>query len=1485
MRRQILSALRATTHLRVATLAQLLILALVPARLSGAEPITLDETFQFGETNLTTIHDVELFPDGRIAYGGASRFETVGVAGANGEVVNSDSSGWFSTNVLSLSIDPIDRVIYSAGFPWPGEFSAGVQKTLNWDDINWGSLSPVRGRGNKVLQLADRSLLLGGRFQIGGNTNTTYGLVRIDLTGNLTPGFVYEGSEGLEVTDAAIMADDSIFAAFQTTNENGVAYGYHRWESNGTGNGIPFLQQNSRVSAMVRMPGTNLVLLAHEEVNEGVIETSFSWVNEFGTASGPAEEWPKVNGKVHAIAFETMARATAENAGYNRVIIAGEFTRVGTNDCNNLASLNKDGSVAWVFPTNAGPDAAIHDVLVQLDGKVLITGTFTNVSGVEAKGIARIYGSSAEGGTFLYWGDSNYTTWERAGETSLTLKRSGSLAEELVVSLTVDTSPPLASIPQEVVFAPGEETAVIQAGVTDNLARSGKRQTGIIAATTNATVIVTRGGTTLAVLDDEAAGTVDPRYKPALPEFRGTFGIQEDGKIIFGGYGTELHRMNPDGSLDPSFVTNGVPSVGPSSGLVLIQQILPQPDGKIYIAGRFNTTNAASGIHHVARLNADGTLDASFDPRLSQGTGTRWAKILVLDDGDVLVWLGLGLTREGAFGFQGLFRMAPNGQLTSPVIPLGNWSNEPIWEMSDSGDLFTYGDLAASVIRRFIGMSTEILSRIRVQGRLFDMEAQGSSLLLGGNFSLIGTNAVTNIAQLDPVTGIVQTNFNPVVNGTVYTVKAHGGKIYISGDFTQVNGQQRYRVARLHLDGTLDENFIPGFGPNRPATILDLQIDGSVIMGSSFDRVDGIAIAPFARLFGDARPGEIKFVSRKIEVSGTDAFVTVELERVGGSWGQISANVYTLEGSALEGTHFTKTNVTVTYVDGEFGRKAVRIPLTLDAGANGPVTFSIAAESFPNYQEATVLIPRSSARMLATVSATGSTNVFRDIAADANGWVYAVGSFTNVGGVDVTNIVRLNSDLTVDETFRLADLPARVAGGVTNYFTPLNTVAVHDYKIAVGGLFNLVGTNNWASVIRLDTEAKYDEQFNQTVRGSFANTVMDVRHLLYQPDGKLVWSVPGVDTFRFEENGTRDPSFFGDMRHGGEVWFDRSGSFYAFQNSALIASLVRFNTNGFQDGYSLSFRYQLTGSSIPTAIVDTLAIQADDKVLVGGAYIRVGSSPEMPPTPRLTRVLTNRVVDTNFVAVVGTNTPGSGPKNRVTAIQLLDGGNILIGGIFDVVNGDRRTMLALLNTNGELRNDFKVEVVGEQIDQFALLPDGDVIVRGRVSSVDGVEVGNLFKLSIPQMKAPIARFLWPTNGAEVRVRDTQEIIQVNAFDPDGFVEQVVLELDGRAVATNNSGNIPFQLFLPDSGEHRLRMIVTDDFGLNTTETITFQTVTSGLPQTLTISTEGGEVVINYEHGRLLQSTDLEIWTEVDREDGQYRTAITGTQRYYQATGL
>ena len=59
-----------------------------------------------------------------------------------------------------------------------------------------------------------------------------------------------------------------------------------------------------------------------------------------------------------------------------------------------------------------------------------------------------------------------------------------------------------------------------------------------------------------------------------------------------------------------------------------------QADGKIMIGGNFTSFNGTSR-YHIARLNADGTLDNSFNPGLG-ADGTVWA-VAIRADGKILL--------------------------------------------------------------------------------------------------------------------------------------------------------------------------------------------------------------------------------------------------------------------------------------------------------------------------------------------------------------------------------------------------------------------------------------------------------------------------------------------------------------------------------------------------------------------------------------------------------------------------------------------------------------------------------------------------------------------------------------------------------------------------------------------------------------------------------------------------------------------------------
>ena len=94
--------------------------------------------------------------------------------------------------------------------------------------------------------------------------------------------------------------------------------------------------------------------------------------------------------------------------------------------------------------------------------------------------------------------------------------------------------------------------------------------------------------------------------------------------------------------------------------------------------------------------------------------------------------------------------------------------------------------------------------------------------------------------------------FNPSANGSVYAIaQQDDGKVLIGGTFTTVNGTARNGIARLNADGSLDTSFDPGTGADNFVQALAQQADGKVLIGGSFNDINGTARNGIARLNAD----------------------------------------------------------------------------------------------------------------------------------------------------------------------------------------------------------------------------------------------------------------------------------------------------------------------------------------------------------------------------------------------------------------------------------------------------------------------------------------------------------------------------------------------------------------------------------------------------------------------------------------------------------
>ncbi|HEY0604683.1 MAG TPA: hypothetical protein VGD58_17325 [Herpetosiphonaceae bacterium] len=285
--------------------------------------------------------------------------------------------------------------------------------------------------------------------------------------------------------------------------------------------------------------------------------------------------------------------------------------------------------------------------------------------------------------------------------------------------------------------------------------------------------------------------------------------VQPDGKIVIGGYFTEVQgvarsgiaRLNADGTLDLSFD----PGQGTNEGVVALAV---QPDGKIVIGGYFTQVDGAAR-QYLARLNADGSLDPAF--AIGSGPNDWVMALAVQPDGKVLVG--------------GLFGAVDN----VPRAHLARLNTDGSVDMS-----FATG----------LGADDWVMA--------IGVQANGK-IMLGGYFTYLGGVRSNRVARLS-MDGSVDPTFNAGngPNDGVFALATQpNGKLVIGGAFTQVDGMARNLIARVNPNGSLDSTFNPGSGANDWVKTLALQRDGRIVIGGQFTQFNGVARPYLARLNTD----------------------------------------------------------------------------------------------------------------------------------------------------------------------------------------------------------------------------------------------------------------------------------------------------------------------------------------------------------------------------------------------------------------------------------------------------------------------------------------------------------------------------------------------------------------------------------------------------------------------------------------------------------
>jgi len=683
----------------------------------------------------------------------------------------------------------------------------------------------VDGTVHAIARLDDGKLLIGGDFtSVGGVFQTR--LARLNPDGSRDSSFgnpvtggsvrvihvapngdVLIGGENLSVTDLAIpmgalvrfKADGSIDLAFKPVSSGRVdaiiddgADGFYLGGTftNVAGQPNAFFARINALGASIsgNLLGVNAPL--HSLLRDAASGAIFLG-GEFTQLGGlPVNRIARLRSDnvrdtrfVADINGSVLALSLTRNGD---LLVGGEFTQVNGASRLNFVRLTARGAINTDYPER-GIDNRVRAVVERGDGDIVIAGDFTRVSNKSHKRIIQFDENSSRsvvlGGTDapihalqLLSGDHLVFGGEFTDAGGFARNRLARTDGHGIMDETLDTA--INGIVTTVVRLPTHQW-LIGGDFTqfDNATR-----TGLALMNSIGSVITPLSGSADAQLNGV------PLAMAALPS----------GEIVIAGEFTSAYnagagyviRTNGDASQRSPFANFSADAND------TVRALAVQQDGKIFIGGDFSQVG---GINRagIARLNADGTLDATFNALLSGGAVVR--AIALQRDGKVVIGgtfssasgtLRNHLVRvNGAGGvLDTTFDPNPNGRIDTLLL-------QPDGDILVGGEFTTLGATSRVRVARLnsdgsvdSGFNASLSSAAVARVSALALQADGR-VLIGGSNGLITRRLAT---------GATDPTFAVTSNGSILGIHLGiDGKILLNGSFAGVAGQAREGLARI----------------------------------------------------------------------------------------------------------------------------------------------------------------------------------------------------------------------------------------------------------------------------------------------------------------------------------------------------------------------------------------------------------------------------------------------------------------------------------------------------------------------------------------------------------------------------------------------------------------------------------------------------------------------------------------------------------------
>ncbi|MCU0792934.1 MAG: hypothetical protein MUE42_08820, partial [Opitutaceae bacterium] len=880
-----------------------------------------------------------------------------------------------------------------------------------------------------------------------------------------------------------------------------------------------------------------------------------------------------------------------------------------------------------------------------------------------------------------------------------------------------------------------------------------------------------------------ADGSLDPDFNliglGGGNRFAQTLALQPDGKLLVGGTfasingngRSHLARLNSDGTLDFTFTAFSAFS---STFTSSVRDIALLPDGRILVAG-LNTASQPVLI----RLQANGTLDASFNPGLVAATGAV-NKLLLLPDGRVLA---AGFFTPSATGQEvDLAAFQADGTLDSTFLAnLGDGPNGSVLDLKLQPDGTI---LASGVFNLWNGQPRASLARLSLTGELLASPAPApytdnrdnenitpfylthfyslavqpdGKLVAGGWFSRVtdpaletynltrfvnefsasapgairllsatastaeNTGSVTlQVSRFGGTSGAVSVQFATSTGGSAGTATAGSDYTTTTGTLSWAAGEGGYKTVTVPvLQDTASES------PETFTVTLSGPTGGATVPAANAKTVVTVRdddSAPFVTT--PPASASVDQGARLTLSVGFDSVLpaTLRWQRDPDGSGPLGYSDLS-DGALISGT--TSATLLILAADPALHSGAYRVVLTNSAGSTNSAAATVA-----------VNIPAGS--VVTTTSPIVWNRVLLGLALDSaeRPLVLTAG----LSGSDPAQLRRLvrSSDATpqinFEPNFNTATF-TQVSGSLTSSGSPTALLVLPDGKILVGGYFTHVNGSARPTLARFAADGLLDSAYAPALPTVNLGSTITSVVLAPGAGGKFY---AGFDTNgglrRYAADGTLDTgfapntnaSFFGSSSTNNSV----TAILEASDGKVYVAH--RFSTGGFGAAFQyLIWRLNPDGtrdtsfvSPTPNFTVTSLALLPDGRLAFAGLFQSVNSL----PLARLAIANPDGSLDAGFFR----------NPNFLTGVNKLfyrDGRLLVVGEYQNTVTTPRA--IARYNLDGTLDSTFAIgEGANGRITGAAFTSSGELLVVGGFSQIKGVSRDRLAYLVMnPQIGA------------------------------------------------------------------------------------------------------------------------------------------------------